>query len=60
MVPVVVRVNYGGEVDLAGRDVIFEDGANFGGVRGVNDDGIVGVVVGDQVGIVVGAANPWT
>jgi hypothetical protein len=53
VVPVVVCVHDGGEVDLAGGEVVFDDGGDFGRVGWVDDDGVFGGGVGDEVGVVV-------
>lgn len=58
VVPVVVGVDDGGQVDLVGGDVVFEGWGDFGRVCGVDDDGVFGGFVGDEVGVVVGAADP--
>ena len=57
MVPVVVRVYDGGQVDLA-IHALFQRRQNFVRVGGVDYDGVFGGFVGHQVGVVVGRANP--
>ena len=57
MVPVVVGVDDGGEVDGAG-DAVFQGGKDFVWVGGVDDHGVGGGFVGDEVGVVVGGPYP--
>ena len=57
VVPVVMGVDDGGEVDGAGH-AVFQGGEDFVWVGGVDDYGGGGGFVGDEVGVVVGGAYP--
>ena len=59
VVPVVVGVYDGGQVDRVGGEVLFDGWNDFGRVGWVDDHGVFGRFVGDKVGIVVRAADPW-
>ncbi len=58
VVPVVVRVEDGGQVEGLGGDGRVEGGRDFGGVGRVDDHAVSGGFVGDEVGVVVRAADP--
>jgi hypothetical protein len=58
VVPVVVGVEDGGQVDLARVDLVSDGRRNLGRVGRIDDDRIFGGFVCNKVGVVVGAADP--
>lgn len=58
VVPVVMCVDDGGQIDCVTFGLLFENGGDLGRIGWVDDDRIFGLFIGDKVGVVVGGANP--
>lgn len=58
MIPMMVSVYDGSEVDLAVLDSFLQYRSNFGRVGRIDDHRVLGFVIDDEVGVVVAAANP--
>jgi hypothetical protein len=58
VVPVVVGVEDGGQLDLARVDLVSDGRRDLGRIGRIDDDRIFGGFVCDEVGVVVGAADP--